>query len=201
MPFLSQANRYLPCARNTAYNRSMKFRLAILLLLAALSSVVAQTKNTPSWFSELDKVYSDESHCLTLADMRGDGDMPISCFCRDAIADAHYVWFTYLLTEKDRNLRGVFFTLETKIRDTCGAKASASSPHLRRDWKWDGPEVVRTYPSKEVISRIQPDSQGRRWIPFTVQLVFHNARGDVIRTDTYSSREMDLPASLKPRPK
>jgi hypothetical protein len=165
----------------------MKAILAILLL-AAPPSVAAQAKNAPSWFSELDRVYSDESHCLTSADMRGDGDMPISCRCRDAIADAHYVWFTYLVTEKDTNLRGIFYALADRIGNTCGAKVSASRPHTLRDWKWDGPEVVRTYPSAEVIDRIQPDSQRRRWIPFTVQLVFRNARGGVIRTDTYSSR-------------
>jgi hypothetical protein len=57
-------------------------------------------------------------------------------------------------------------------------------------WKWSGPEVVRTYPSDDVVKRI-PLEKGRsgRWVPFTVQLVYRNAQGKVTRTENYSSRE------------
>ena len=40
----------------------------------------------------MDEVYLDQSHCLTSPEVRGDKDAPISCFCRDAIAEARYVF-------------------------------------------------------------------------------------------------------------
>ena len=43
---------------------------------------------------DLDKLYADESHCLVSPEIRSDKDNPISCFCRDAIADARYLYFT-----------------------------------------------------------------------------------------------------------
>jgi hypothetical protein len=43
---------------------------------------------------DLDKLYADESHCLVRPEIRSDKDNPISRFCRDAIADAWYLYFT-----------------------------------------------------------------------------------------------------------
>jgi hypothetical protein len=64
------------------------------------------------WPTAMQKVYMDESHCLTGPEIRGNKDNPISCYCRDAIADARYVHFTYLLPGKDANLYGTFIALQ-----------------------------------------------------------------------------------------
>jgi len=58
-------------------------------------SGLACAKNT------MDEVYLDQTHCLASPEIRGDKDAPISCFCRDAIAEARYVYFTYILSGKD----------------------------------------------------------------------------------------------------
>jgi hypothetical protein len=145
--------------------------------------------------TSLEAVYRDESRCLTSADMRGDQDMHMSCWCRDAIVDARYVYFTYVLGRKDPNLNGVFLSLEARINRQCGKGYQNAHKVATRDgWKWDGPEVVRTYPTDDVISRIAPEMRdGKpigRWVPFTVQLIFRDAQGHVKRTENYSSREL-----------
>jgi hypothetical protein len=150
----------------------------------------------------MDEIYRDESHCLTEPEIRGDKDAPISCYCRDAIAEARYVYFTYILSGKDRNLNGAFNHLQQHAIETCG-NPSYSEPNLgvivdateSKDWKWNGPEVVRTYPPDNVIERISPETKdGKpvgRWVPFTVQLVYHDPQGRVARTENYSTREFD----------
>src|SRR5579864_8850222 len=40
-----------------------------------------------------DTLYADESHCLASPEIRSDKDNPMSCFCRDTIADARYLYF------------------------------------------------------------------------------------------------------------
>ena len=143
---------------------------------------------------DLDKVYSDESHCLTLADMRGNEDNYNSCYCRDAIVDARYVYFTYFLSGKDRNLTGTYLTLFSYVEEKCGKKRDAKVACEEQEWSWDGPEVSRTYPSDEVIKRITPERKdGRpigRWVPFTVQLIYRDKGGRVVRTENYASREL-----------
>lgn len=161
---------------------------AVVLALGVASPVLAQV-----WPTDMDKVYKDESHCLTSADMRGERDNPISCFCRDAIVDARYVYVTYILPAKDRNLKGVFLRLATHIDVTCGPDYEGLEVAMQKDWKWNGPEVVRTYPPDDVIKRIKPESNTKlveRWVPFTVQLVYRNVQGQMTRTETYSSREL-----------
>lgn len=155
---------------------------------------VGSPPESPTTALPLDKVYQDESHCLTLADMRGDRDIAISCSCRDAIVDSRYVYFTYLHSGKDRNLNGVFLTLEGRIPEQCGKTYDALDVATRENWKWDGPEVVRTYPSDDVISRIKPETRGGkavgRWVPFTVQLIYRDDESHVTRTENYSSQEL-----------
>jgi hypothetical protein len=104
------------------------------------------------------------------------------------------VYFTYLLPGKDRNLNGVFLSLVAKISANCGEDYEAFQVARQHDWKWDGPEVVRTYPSDEVIQRIKLERLNKgetlgRWVPFSVQLVYRDAKGHVLRTETYSSNE------------
>ncbi len=173
----------------------MEFRLRVmtLALMLGTSSIALAQKESSKPPGEMDKLYRDESHCLTAPEVRGDKDLPISCFCRDAIADARYVYFTYLLSGKDPNLSGVYFTLVGKIGETCGRGYDALSAEEDKDWKWNGPEVVRTYPPDDAIERITPEVRGGRavgrWVPLTVQLVYRDAQGRVSRTENYSSRE------------
>jgi hypothetical protein len=141
--------------------------------------------------SSLNKVYSDETHCLTAADMRSDKDNAISCWCRDAIVDARYVYLTYILSGTDHNLNGAYLRLQEDISTTCGEDFDISEAE-QKDWKWNGPEVIRTYPPDDVINRIQLESKGSlkgRWVPFTVQLLYRDAAGRTTKTEDYSSRE------------
>lgn len=176
----------------------MAIALTLVLVVCSLALTQQQSRTQRA---EIDKIYKDESHCLTAADMRGDKDMPISCFCRDAVADARYVYFTYLLSGKDANLNGVFLSLEAAIPRTCGPGYDAYSAATRQEWKWKGPEVVRTYPSDDVIRRIKPQTRAGkvtgRWVPFMVQLVYRDGQGHVARTENYSSREF-IPFTSKP---
>jgi hypothetical protein len=162
------------------------FGLAALLGGLATASYQAPT---PS----LDKVYADESHCLTDSDMRGDQDLPLSCWCRDALVDLRYVYATYVdvsSPKHDANMDGPLLQLYHQVYQSCGHDAY-NPVTVRKDskWQWPGPEVVRTYPPDEVIARIQPEQRkdGKwRGRPFTVQLVFRDGQGHVTRTENYS---------------
>lgn len=179
-------------AANEPGGQTMQRRLVLLLAVVLALCVASPSLAQENRQEEMNKVYQDESHCLTSADMRGEKDDPVSCFCRDAIVEARYVHSTYLLTGKDRNLYGVFLRLVENVRQTCaqGQDYDTIGFILQKDWKWNGPEVVRTYPSDDVIKRIEPE-KGRagRWVPFTVQLVYRDAKGRVTKTENYSSRE------------
>ena len=167
------------------------------LLVAFLISVgVTPTVTAQIPSDSLNKVYQDDTHCLTAADMRGNQDKDISCYCRDAIIDWRYVYFTYVLSGKDPNLNGTLLTLEQHVREQCGEKYhNLLKAAERENWRWDGPEVVRTYPPDDVISRISPEKQdGKqvgRWVPFTVQLIYRDSLGHMIKTENYSSREFE----------
>jgi len=76
--------------------------------------------------STMDQIYRDESHCLTLPEIRGDKDAPISCYCRDAIWQARYVYFAYLLPAKDDNMSGIVLTLQEHARQVCGGQVTTS---------------------------------------------------------------------------
>ncbi len=161
-------------------------------------STAPAQKHAGSWMTEMQKVYTDESHCLTSADMRGDKDNAISCYCRDAIANARYVYFAYFLTHKDDNFAGIFLALQDYAGEKCSRDTAErldmdfiskiDDATTSKDWKWSGPDVARTYPSDDVIKRIKP-SGATRWVPFTIHLVYRDAQGRVTRTEEYSSRE------------
>jgi hypothetical protein len=173
---------------------TLKERLfvSITFVTAALASLAQQRSADQE---KLIAVYGDESHCLTSPDIRGDSDNRISCFCRDAIVDARYVYFKYLLSGKDDNLNGPYIRLIGAISNTCGKGIDSFDVAQRKDWKWDGPEVVRSYPPDGVINRIRPEEKSGkpvgRWVPFTVQLVYRDAQGRVTKTENYSSREFE----------
>jgi hypothetical protein len=147
-----------------------------------------------AWAQDLNTIYRDESHCLVASDIRSNNEMRLSCWCRDALVDARYVNQTYLLGGRDPNMSGIFYSLVGTANRTCGTESLdvltvSSDPQ----WKWSGPEVIRTYPSAEVITRIQPERRPGfrtdalwRKIPYTVQLVYRDAQGRITKTDTYS---------------
>lgn len=166
----------------------------IIVMICLLGHVPSSAAQDVSREKTLDSIYKDESHCLTEADIRADSDYSISCWCRDSIVDARYVYFHYLLTGKDPNLNGTFLALTSHIRESCGKGYDGLRIAMNPDWKWNGPEVVRIYPPDEVIKRIAPEKKdGReigRWVPFTIQLVYRDASGRVARTENYSGKDL-----------
>lgn len=176
---------------------------AVVMLFAGVAFGQAKKDVPPAGTTNtMDEIYRDESHCLTSPEIRSDKDAPISCYCRDAISEARYVYLTYLLSGKDRNLNGIFLTLQERATERCGSPDYADPNYdvihrasTTKEWKWNGPEVVRTYPPQGVIERISPETKdGKavgRWVPFTVQLVYRDAQGRVTRTENYSSREFE----------
>jgi len=168
--------------------------LILSLFIASCFAAAQQTKLSSK--NELDKVYADESHCLTSPDMRNDQDAPISCYCRDSIVIARYVHQTYTATFKDPNLNGALLTLITDITRTCGVDNRAANDIVfDQEWKWRGPEVVRTYPPDDAIKRIKLEPYVRggrslgRWVPYTIQLVYRDAKGQILKTENFASRE------------
>jgi len=145
--------------------------------------------------SALDDIYREEGRCLTGPEIRDGKDSAISCYCRDAILDVRYVYLNYFLPGKDNNFSGIVLTLQEHASAMCGKHYDVYGATTTKDWKWNGPEVVRTYPSDNVIERIRPEMKdGKsvgRWVPFTLQLIYRDAQGRVTRTENYASREFD----------
>jgi hypothetical protein len=167
----------------------MEARPTVLIALALTILIPFGTYGQDSPI-HLDEVYLDESHCLTLPEIRNDNDSPITCYCRDAIVEARYIYFKYLLSGTDRNLNGACLVLEQHAQQMCRTNPSAIYALTRsKDWKWDGPEVVRTYASDAEIKRVKPDSQGFRNVKYGVKLIFRDLQGTTIRTETYSAVE------------
>jgi len=145
----------------------------------------------------MDKTYVDESHCLVAPEIRGEKDHPISCFCRNAIADARYVHSTYLLSGKDRNLNGTFLTLQRNAEAECNQNYDVISQATEaKDWKWDGPEVTRTYPPDSKIEQIKPDSRGFRTVEYKVRLTFRDAQGSIAKVENFTALDR-LPQDFK----
>ena len=144
----------------------------------------------------MDMVYSDESHCLVAPELRGKKDNPISCYCRDAIMDARYVYENYLLTGKDRNLNGAYLTLEHHAQQMCGEQYDVVKAIQTKDWQWNGPQVTREYPPEREINQIQPDSKGFRTVEYKVRLTYRDSAGQVIKVENLTAVEK-LPANTK----
>lgn len=187
----------------------MRTRLRILLLPLALAlptvwSITsaadleqADARSRSNWPEKLDEIYSDETHCLVGSEIRAQKDNAISCYCRDAIMDARYVWETYLtppasgpLRGKDENLFGVELTLEIHARQTCGEGYDVHKAVAANDWTWNGPEVVRTYPPDDVLRQIKPDSHGIVHYEYTVVLLQRDSRGNVVTTESFTAQDM-----------
>ena len=144
----------------------------------------------------MDMVYRDESHCLVAPEIRGEKDKPISCFCRDAIMDARYVYQNYLLTGKDRKLNGTYLTLWDHAQQMCGKQYDVLKATQTKDWQWNGPQVTREYPPESEINQIQPDSKGFRTVEYKVRLTYRDSVGQVIKVENLTAVDK-LPTNTK----
>ena len=144
----------------------------------------------------MDQIYKDETHCLVGPEMRTEADKSISCFCRDAVAEAKYFYKTYLLTRKDRNLNGVFLELEARAREKCGATFDLATGEKA---DWNGPEVSRRCPPESIIDGYTPNQYGFRNVPYTGLFTFRGPGGNVIQTDSFMAWEL-LPPEYKKSP-
>jgi len=163
----------------------MKNRIVLVLVVLALP--FSHTTRAQDWAPAMDKVYADESHCLVLPEIRSDKDNPITCYCRDAIEGARYVWFTYVLSGKDQNLNGPLFTLEIRAKELCGESFDVHKAMVTKNWRWSGPEVVRNYPSDSEIKRISPDSKGFRLVKYKVRLIYRDPQGRVMKIENFTA--------------
>src|SRR5215471_9688791 len=169
---------------------SSRTSIAVTVLMLGIVSVeVVRSQNQ---VNDLDKVYTDETHCLVAPEIRNESDKPMSCWCRDALVDARYVYHTYVLTEKDRNLNGTYLTLEKEISHTCGDGYPVTAVE-ERSWQWNGPEVTRTFPTEKEIAVLKPDANGVRTVRYRVRLTHHDLQGHVTRVESYNASEK-LPA-------
>ncbi len=145
----------------------------------------------------MDMVYKDESHCLLAPEIRGKQDKQISCYCRDAIMDARYVYENYLLTGKDQNLNGTYLTLEDKAQEMCDERYSAVVKAIQtKDWQWNGPQVIREYPPEREINQIQPDSKGFRTVKYKGHLTYRDLRGNITKVENFTALDK-LPPNIK----
>jgi hypothetical protein len=145
----------------------------------------------------LHMVYSDESHCLVAPELRGKIDDPISCYCRDAIIDARYVYETYLRTGGDGNLNGAYLTLEHHAQQMCGEQYDVVKAIQTKGWQWSGPQVTREYPPEREINQIQPDSKGFRTVEYKVHLTYRDPGGHVTRVETLTGLDKLLANTKK----
>lgn len=157
------------------------------------------TTHAQVW-TEMQRVYMDESHCLTSPEIRSDKDNSIACFCRDTIADARYIYFNYFTASaphSDPNMAGIVLALQNYAGELCSRDtAERLSPDFIgkiqdattvESWKWDGPEVVRTYPPDDVIRQIKPDKRGWISVEYTAVLLWRDSHGRVTKTKSFTA--------------
>jgi hypothetical protein len=155
-------------------------------LAAAVSSNCCAAQGLAN---SLNKVYEDETHCLVGPEIRGEKDNSISCYCRDGLTDARYVYQTYLRSGKDRNLNGTLLTLWNHAAQMCGEGYGVVRAAEDGDWRWDGPEVIRVYPPDRRIAQIRPDSDGLRTVTYEVRLTYRDKQGQATKVETFSAAE------------
>ena len=66
-----------------------------------------------------------------------------------------------------------------------------------KDWKWNGPEVVRTYPPDDVLRQIKPDRQGMIRYEYTLVILERDSSGHVVKTDSFTAKDEVAARSLK----
>ncbi len=139
--------------------------------------------------SKMDEVYLDVSRCLGAPEIRGEKDNPISCFCRDAIMDARYVYQNYVHTGKDLNLKGIYLTLVGRAQQICGEKYDVWGATSAGAWQWNGPQVTREYPPEKEILKIKADSKGFRSVKYDVRVTYYDSAGKVVKVENFKAIE------------
>ena len=173
--------------------RILTYCLTIFIILIWSASPYAVDKKKTN---KMDTLYSDESHCLTTSEIRGEKDNSISCFCRDAIIEARYVYQNYLLTGKDQNLNGVYLTLVDHAQQICGERYDVYNATQAEDWQWEGPQVIREYPTESEVLKIKSDNKGYRTIKYKVHLIYLDKDSRVKNVEDFNAIEK-LPANIK----
>ncbi|MGA3193309.1 MAG: hypothetical protein ABSD73_12550 [Candidatus Bathyarchaeia archaeon] len=174
----------------------LTFKALIVLLLIILAWHPSLYAGTLGNSDNLEKVYSDESHCLIDPEIRGESDKPNSCYCRDAIVNARYVYQNYVITEKDQNLNGVHLALLDYADGMCGEHHDVLKASESTDWQWNGPQVTREYPPDNEIDKLQPDSKGFRTVKYKVHLTYRDQQGRVTTVENFTALEK-LPTNPK----
>jgi|GEM_PF-6720171 len=174
----------------------MKKLISIIFALVSIGLLFPNMYLTQEMATDLNKSYMDESHCLIAPEIRNRTDKPISCYCKDALTEARYVYQTYLITGKDKNLNGIFLTLETQVNQMCGESYDGHKAITTKEWKWNGPEVERKYPADDKIQQIMPDSNGYRTVKYSVRLTYHDNQGHVTKTENFTAADK-LPSNKK----
>jgi len=80
---------WLPYKGKAAMKKPTVLALAVVMQLA-----LPHTTRAQGWMPAMDKLYQDESHCLTSPEIRSDKDNSISCYCRGPIRVLHVRAFT-----------------------------------------------------------------------------------------------------------
>jgi hypothetical protein len=155
-----------------------RMKAYVPVFIALLFGIVfPNTTRTQDFGKKLDAIYRDESHCLVGPEIRNEKHKLLSCYCRDALMDARYVYLTYLLSQKDRNLNGTYLTLESNATQICGKGYDVHRAVHDTDWRWDGPAVTRKYPPDGEIAKLKPDDRGWRTVEYKVELVYRDPQG------------------------
>jgi hypothetical protein len=187
------SRRRSPDKEEATLNKRIVLGSVVALWLALPHMTRAQ-----DWPTALHKIYKDEAHCLVPTEIRGEKDRPISCSCRDTLTDARYVYQTYLLTGKDRNLNGSYLTLEQNASQWCGKSYDVWAATRGKAWRWDGPEVVRRYPTDSEIEQLKPNRFGARAVRYMVELIYRDSRGRRLSTgERFSAVEWFPPKGNK----
>jgi hypothetical protein len=173
-------------------------RTALCAVVGVLLGLAFSNTHAQDSVSSLDRIYRDETHCLVSHEIRSEKDKPFSCSCRDALTDARYVYQTYLLAGKDRNLNGTFLALQGFATQMCGADYDILHAAETADWRWNGPLVTRKYPTDNEIDLLRPDSSGWRTVKYEVTLVYPDPqRHPSGKVERFSAFERLPPKSRK----
>jgi hypothetical protein len=183
-PYICKCAGFLP-AKETIKPKQQ--RRSVLVLIVLLGLALPRAARAQGSATAMDKIYGDESHCLVAPELRSDKDNPISCYCRDAIADARYVYLTYLRSGKDANLNGTFLALQQHAKEMCSQNYDVIKATETENWKWSGPEVLRSYPLDSEINRIAPDRNGLRIVKYKVRLAYVDSQGHVSKVENFTA--------------
>jgi hypothetical protein len=122
--------------------------------------------------------------------------------------EARYLYFTYVSVDSphyDRNVTGPFLALQNYAGEKCSRDTAErlsldfigkiQDATTLKDWKWNGPEVVRTSPPDDVLRQIKPDTRGMIQYEYTVVILQRDSSGRVVKSESFTVRDT-APADL-----